>query len=351
MSKSRNSNIELLRIIMAIGVIFLHLNYSGDSGLMRIENLDNSKIIFSSVIEIFSMVAVNVFLIISGYFLAECEKTKVIKMIKLLVQVSFFSLIAYIAAIIIGISNFSLKEFLIQMIPHNYYITFYVCLLCFAPFISKLCSVLDVKQLKALASLICIVLVVWPFLVSCVEVIIGGSINGMSTISLDGDGAGYTIVNFFSLYILGVALRKEIIRIKHPLITILLAAIILYFWRYGINSPFSQLAFSYNNPVNILMALSYFELFRKLRINNIVINLIGKTSLIVYLVHGYIIHMVGFDWASSASIFTYIGFQLIIVAICFVTAFIGCYIFEFFWKIIMMIPGVKGVNALEITSI
>ena len=55
MSKSRNSNIELLRIIMAIGVIFLHLNYSGDSGLMRIENLDNSKIIFSSVIEIYML--------------------------------------------------------------------------------------------------------------------------------------------------------------------------------------------------------------------------------------------------------------------------------------------------------
>ncbi len=348
-SVTRKSNIELLRVILAAGVVFLHLNYSASSGLLYMQEVTGANRIFSNITEVLFTSAVDAFLLISGFFMAECSSIKIGKILKLECEVSFFSLVCYGIAIVFQREGFSFMTLAMNIVPHNYYITFYVCLLALAPFISKLCNNLEQGAFKQLFKIIIIISVIWPFFVSVLEVVLGGKMTGLSTISLDGDGAGYTLLNFLAVYMVGMACRKGVIDLKHPLIVLALSASILYSWRYIYTGALVQVAFTYDNPLVILMALSWFCLFRKMELQNIkLINLLGKASLVVYLLHHFVIHLFGLDWAVGASLPVYILYQLLIIVVSNIAAIIGMYIYDFVWRAILSIKTIREFMSYEI---
>ena len=67
--KQRLSNIELLRIISMLMIIMLHLLSFG--GMLNTYNTISAKAIFIWLMESLSFVAVNCYVIISGYFLVD----------------------------------------------------------------------------------------------------------------------------------------------------------------------------------------------------------------------------------------------------------------------------------------
>lgn len=72
--KRRNSSVELMRVIFAIGVIFLHYNNAGLGGILQyIEaNTLNEKWIYLT--ESAFICSVAVFVIISGYYSSSLVK-------------------------------------------------------------------------------------------------------------------------------------------------------------------------------------------------------------------------------------------------------------------------------------
>lgn len=88
-TKERQSNIELLRIVAIIGVIILH--YNGEYAFDVVEQTGINCWILCSLESVF-ICAVNVFVLITGYFLSCTEKRNLWKAIELVVQRSFFSL-------------------------------------------------------------------------------------------------------------------------------------------------------------------------------------------------------------------------------------------------------------------
>ena len=76
-TKDRNSNIELLRIVATVGVIILHYNnIESGKAFLYTENIGiNYQLLL--MLELLSICAVNIFIIISGFFLCESNKLSV----------------------------------------------------------------------------------------------------------------------------------------------------------------------------------------------------------------------------------------------------------------------------------
>lgn len=94
----RESNIELLRLIIMAFIVFHHFIFHG-LGIYRSlvfhepSILPSSHIDFALIIDSFFIAAVNVFLLISGYF---SIKFKAKSFVKLFSIVSFFAMIGFI---------------------------------------------------------------------------------------------------------------------------------------------------------------------------------------------------------------------------------------------------------------
>ena len=103
----RNSNIELLRIVLMFMVILLHFNNGSMGGAFNyVKNLPvNSFVLY--FFESLSICAVNCFMIISGYFLAYNKTVKLSKIVDLLFIVILYNLFDLILAILLKENVFS----------------------------------------------------------------------------------------------------------------------------------------------------------------------------------------------------------------------------------------------------
>ena len=120
-NKSRNSNIELLRIIAAIMVVMLHYNFS--RAICQVPNGSVNEIVLY-VLESISICAVNVFIMISGYFMVFSKKRRICKIAELLLQVIAFKVIVFGMSCVSASDNFSLVNLLKAFVPNNYYVIF-----------------------------------------------------------------------------------------------------------------------------------------------------------------------------------------------------------------------------------
>ena len=92
-SIERNSNIELLRILCAISVILLHFNITGiplSTGL-------NKVLLYG--FEALTIVAVDMFILISGYFLCQTEKRNYKKIVEIIAEVICIKVFLYLFTI------------------------------------------------------------------------------------------------------------------------------------------------------------------------------------------------------------------------------------------------------------
>jgi len=150
--KKRQSNIELLRIVAMIMIIFHHIGYysgfSYDSGSIGVNRL------FTQFITYGGHVGVDIFVLIGGYFMVSSQTLKLAKVIKLWMSMMFYSLLG----LLIGVSLFgkalSLKAVGIALIPFLYkqwpFASAYLVLMILSPFINMLIVKMDRKQYRLL---------------------------------------------------------------------------------------------------------------------------------------------------------------------------------------------------------
>ena len=192
----RMANYELLRMIAMLMVITLHyLNHTGS--LLIPGEAAESRRILGSLIESFCIVAVDVYVLISGYFLVEAG-FKVKRILVLLCQIWFYALL--IPLIMLGTGIFQGEGGIYRLIQyvlplqteHYWFATSYVLLYLFIPVLNTAVKHLGKRQLQVTIA----GLLIWF-----------SGIKSVVPIQLVTDRFGYDFGWFLCLYLVAAYIR------------------------------------------------------------------------------------------------------------------------------------------------
>ena len=327
--RERQSNIELLRILVMLGVVVLHMNLYG----LKMAAEFSGKFIFMHFTESLFICAVNVFVLITGYFSYKINKISVRKIIELIVEVILVKETLYIAYSILQRTPISLSTIITNLIPNNYFVILYCVLLCMAPFISKLFGVLCEKQWKYFVCSILIVFSFYTFMADALEAISRTSFAGINSIGLYGDQQGYTIINFMLVFIVGAYLRITNVQynLKNSIVLYMASTMLIFFAALvSVRYSFAQISYNYNNPLVIFQAVGLFMIFKNLSIgSNKIINVLAKSSFMTYLIHPAILVLIPFDKMMTLPAYLYIMVSILLPIIIYLVSWLVDLIYQY----------------------
>lgn len=285
MKAVRQSNIELLRIFSICGVIILHYNgYVGNALNFVQSGTANYWLVLTA--ESLCICAVNIFLLISGYFSCTSQRTNYVKVIQLLVQVIVFQMGIYLLEASAR-GSISTSMLIQRALPKNYFVILYIAMYLVGPYVNVALKNMTGKQLTKCVVLLLVLFSLLPTAIDLLGEAMGESLSGLNPVSADGDGYGYTALNFILMYILGAYLRLHgLPKLKGwhcTLIAVVCTGLILYMSLAS--NP--GIARSYCNPLVIALAVSILLLFTKFSFHSKVINCLSQASFTVYLFHPY----------------------------------------------------------------
>lgn len=223
--KKRQLNYELLRIIAMLMIVSLH--YLSKGGLLGDPARADMTLAGYTAwfVEALCLVAVNVYVLISGYFGVNARGsmsygnratfTEVLKKpFQIWKQVLFYSMLFGCGALVIGVQEFDLYQFFSYCFPivteHYWFATYYIVLCLLMPFLNIGISYLEQKESLYLLTGLLLV-----FSVS----------KTVIPMQLPWDKYGYDSMWFIVLYLTGAYLR----RYGSALIRTRLRAAVLYF--------------------------------------------------------------------------------------------------------------------------
>ncbi|SFC16842.1 acyltransferase [Butyrivibrio sp. YAB3001] len=293
LNKKRDANFELLRIIAMLMIITLH--YNSHSGALLELGVPASKVqLFASIIEGFCISGLNVYVLLSGYFLSQ-SSVKPSRIIKLISQVYFYTILISITMVIAGVyvvkSNDSVFKTLQYLFPvsseHYWFVSAYVIMYVFAPVMNAAVNTLSRKKLKA----IIIGLLIWfCFIKSIIPVMFAT------------DHYGYDYGWFICLYLIAAYIRKYNVVLffnaKRSALVYLISSLVIglmsiglyYFnYRFGGLIYYSDVPYHYNFIFTLLGSLGLFSVFRfyRMKENRLadVVRFVGPLTFGVYLLH------------------------------------------------------------------
>lgn len=278
-TKKRESNFELLRIIAMLMVLVLHADFQALGSPSRGDIISSP---ITSTLKVFfemaSVVAVNVFILISGWF---GIRPTIKGFSKFVFQYLFFAIGVYAVIILLGKTNFSIGELAncLALTPDNTYwfIPSYMCLYLFSPVLNAFINTVGKK------THIYVVLAFYAF--QTVYSFLGGGASFLEK--------GYSAMSFMGLYLLAAFVRRYIdvrrykrtgFLIAYILATMILTAIWMATRMHNINVINSRLL-SYSNPLVIISAISLLMVFSKVKFTCATINKVSASCFAVYLLH------------------------------------------------------------------
>lgn len=289
--KSRNSSIELLRILAACAVVVLH--YNGMGGALKYSSGLSHELLV--VLECFCVCAVDLFVMISGYFLCMTYKRTWDKPIYLLLVLSIIVSASYILK---SLNNdFNVLTLIHALIPpKNYFVVLYLTLYIISPAINMVLTNLSAKGRTTLLIVLMLLFSVYPTIIDSYQMVIDAQPMGTSTVGAWGQQHGYTIVGFSLFYTIGAWIRMNNIRIYMPkslnalLVLFILCCIYGWFKLEEIVcakdlSLIDYNSLSYANPLVISLASLLLIFFSNIQMNSKVINSLAKAAFVCYIFH------------------------------------------------------------------
>ena len=287
-----------------VGVIILHYNNPLIGGALRYVEFGSINYYFLNVVESIFVSAVDLFMIISGFFMASSTKRDMWKPIQLFSQVIIFSVMKYI--LLQGIrGDFQLTGVIKSLIPSNYFVVLYVVVFLISPYLNLVFEKLNRKQTLKFMILLFAMFSIYPTIVDVLTELTKHEFAGLSSIGAYGSQYGYTVVNFALCYCVGVYIKKneeQIYGIRTNMLLLMLICSILILTVWSIINDLVGCAYSeksaweYCNPIVILSGVLFFLLFKKMNIGrNKVINLLAQGSFTVYLLHSNLISHIGIE--------------------------------------------------------
>lgn len=288
----RQSNFELLRIVAMIFILILHVDHLS-FGFPSTQEIAASP--FSAFLrtwlETIAVVAVNTFVLISGYF---GIRLQVERFAGLLFQSAFYIMGVYLVLVTVGWETFSVGHFVRCLSPLDpsggWFIPVYIGLMLLSPILNAF--VTQAREKDLLGIIIVLLLM---------QSVFGWGIDHLKV------GAGYSLFSFILLYLIGQYLRKYPetfyskgkasrylgiylgISLLNALISYVASALHLLLPSIpsdlGNHKMISIIPLAYSSPLNIIGAVCLFIAFSRLKIRSQLINWVASSVLAVYLIH------------------------------------------------------------------
>lgn len=277
----RQGNIELLRIVCMLFVLIIHFNLNV---ILRNENTSVLMNNMALVVYSFVVVAVNCFVLISGYF---SIRLKIRSLVSYLFQVEFCALIAVAIFLWLKMSqheSVTIGYVVWVLLPFNapnlWFVPCYFLLMLVSPLLNLLCEKRWLHTLALCSGLLCIVFCYFVY-----------------------GYEGLSICQFVVLYLLGryIGLMKiEELRLKRNLwfliyfLSVVATFSLSYSWVQRGHDVSDKMMFAYSSPWVLLSSVMFFLFFLTLNIQKKWILWMSPSVFSVYLLHenGLIKHLV-----------------------------------------------------------
>lgn len=292
-NNSRMANMELLRIISMMFVVVLHFLGKG-IGLSDAASKDMTIYGYISwFIEAFAIVAVNVYMMISGYFLVD-SRFKFKRLLMLLLQLWFYSIGVGLVAALFGYvpkEGFSLYYLAQLLLPvstnHYWFMTAYIFMYLFMPFLSQGVRYMSKKQFQLVLGLLIFVFSI---------------IKSVSPIPLASDHYGYDLVWYLCVFLVAAYIRLYGFPFfknwKRSLMVYIVMALLIFtsmlllriiFLKTGKLGDIITVPYQYNHIFVLAASVALFYFFTFITVKNLfwekIICKIAPYTLGVYLLH------------------------------------------------------------------
>lgn len=336
--KTRDSNLELLRIVAMLLIVLLHLLSKGEI----LVNVEPFSFNYYGVwfLESAAFVSVNCYILISGYFFLSAKFT-VRKFVRLWMEVVFWAFIIFYISYFTGMTpSLTFREVLRTIFPvisqKYWFVSAYFAVLLFAPIMQRKIRKLEKSQMKKIIVIGALALTIGPFL----------NISHYPKI--------INIIWFYYLFLVASYMQLNINPFKYKKISIMVYFVFtlallatrvyndFYANSYSLKDGFGVF-FEYNSFFVFIASVGLFNFFRGIQLENRKINeivlKIAPLTFAVYLIHEH--------WAIRQWIWTeeFIGrffykdlqsfalfFEIIIICI---SLFLICVLLEFFHRKLM----------------
>lgn len=278
--KKRNSALELLRIVCMFLIVMHHFAVHGNYDLGSHITSNNLWVQFLSL---GGKLGINCFIMISGYFLIN-SSFKLKKLIKLVCEIWFYSVIFYLIFLFSGSFNFSFSMFINDLTPilnSRYgFATVYLVLYLLSPYLNKFLKSLTKNQYKKFLT---ITFILWSV------------IPTFTTIEFQySDLIWYMIMYSFAAYVrLFPCNYFNKFKVNLSLAILSYIAIFLFAVVVDIIGSGNEFLFSHStyfrgiNKVPLFItSFTLFLAFKNMKIKyNKYINLVSATTFGIYLIH------------------------------------------------------------------
>ena len=276
---TRQSNFELLRLVSMLLVLMLHAYGVALGNPSKIDfQLSPLSASFRVLMESLSLICVNVFVLISGWF---GIKPSIKGFASFLFQCLFFSIGVTIVAPLIGIGNpLRIEDVGSMLFFGKYYYWFIKCYICLYILAPVLNSFVETAQKRVV-----IMVILCLFIMQ--------TIYGWTGTMLDFD-RGYSVLSFALLYLIARYIRIyggkifnlnqwQAIAINFGL-TLAIAAV----YTLAVNLDMVKLAshwLVFINPLVVISSVFFLLFFSKMNFQSKAINYLSRSAFAVYLFH------------------------------------------------------------------
>ena len=357
MKIENNNNLNRIRLFAGFCVVVMHLLFQG--GILF--NIVDRKVAypFATIIYGLFFTCINLFGFLSGYLLYKKKSIKKRRIIDLLATTIFYSVIITIVFYYFNlhnvrnlpVDNWELKNYLLNgysnlktnptlficslfpmLFSGYWYIVCYIFLYLCIPYLNAFINSVDEKKYKGLLIVLFVLLTIPQF---------------VFPVDLFKISGGYSPFWLMYCYLIGAYIaiyrrekdysRQKLLSISFICLVIeTTLSVILNKYRINImNIDYLSLRFlDYISPFNLILSICLFMLFLKRkdnnnRIINKIVELLGKTSLAVYIIHGHplVFEYIVKDSVVFATNHTTITMILIVLGIA-VLIYLACSIIE-----------------------
>jgi surface polysaccharide O-acyltransferase-like enzyme len=279
----RESNIELLRIILMLSIIMYHLLVhgakvtSGPDGDYSVE--DESSVVYI-LLKSFLVLSVNCFVFISGFYRI---KFKVSTCINLLAQASFYSILITFTFGLLSLQYVGVKNSLEALFPVLsgtwWFITAYFALYLLSPLLNNAIDSFTKGQFLFVLLSLTVINCICGFLFQADPM---------------GVNQGFSLVSFVHIYFLAQYIRKyanlNTLKKWAPAIYVVASTCVflLALLSIGEMDEFGiRKIYAYNNPLVLIAAVGFFFLFQRFSFKSSFINSVSPYVLGIYLFHDH----------------------------------------------------------------
>lgn len=339
----RNSGLDFLRIIAMCGIIMLHM--LGQGGVLHAKDPDQIQYWIAWWVEIVAYCSVDVFALLSGYLGIFRKKDSVYRILELIVTIAFYSIIitvlfgVFMPGSIEGVKSL-IGSLCPPLIGRYWYITCYIPLAFFAPYINKALLSLTEHQHKMLCILILVLFSVVPSLCHTDFFVLK---------------QGYSFAWLFTCYIIGAYIKRT--KFSNRFLNIwlfagfsfvLLFGNILGYLLFGRNI---QYCISYTSPFVLAMAVVLLVQFERIKAAALTKILIGLSAAAfdVYIIHCHVLiydklFLDNFKWIADLPLWVIPIAVVIIAAIIYLLLSIIGRVRIWFFKLLHVNNLIKRVS-------